>query len=237
MSRSFIAAAIFLVCFSGIALSQKHKCPKSMAACQLEGCSPSDAYDHELDKKKNRSDALNGEIVDIKFQEMTSLVQPSVWATGRDRSTLATTLHGNALREGTAVRVEGYLWAAKREHKESCNCELDGKGLKGERLTDIHMVMTLTPKAKETRSFTAEITPRVRAQRPDPDAWLVSKIRKLKGRYIRVTGFLLLDTGHLNDAEPKRAKSWEVHPVTMLEVCTAKDPAVCKQGTSWQEVK
>jgi hypothetical protein len=91
-------------------------------------------------------------------------------------------------------------------------------------------------------SVTAEITPRVRTD-SHPD-WLFKNVNDLEGEFVRVTGWLLLDTKHIKQLHrlPKeetnkslvRATNWEVHPVTSLEVCQ-KSVTACKTGDGWKD--
>src|SRR2546423_15101384 len=103
-----------------------------------------------------------------------------------------------------------WLWRSKREGAESCNCGLDAAGKKGEKLTDIHMVLTSYQNSKESTSITAEITPRVRSTKPHPVTWTYSRIRKNEKKYVRVTGWLMLDTHHLVAGALVRKTNWEV---------------------------
>lgn len=96
------------------------------------------------------------------------------------------------------------------------------------------MVLTSSMSDPEATSVTAEITPRVRARRPNPVTWTHSRINALRGKFIRVTGFLMLDTQHIG-RPLVRATNWEVHPITKLEVCTLTQ-AQCTAGTGWRNV-
>jgi hypothetical protein len=102
-------------------------------------------------------------VVDMTLDAFRNTTQPDICTAGQDRKEL----RGDR-REGQAVRVMGFLWKAKREGAESCNCKLDANGTAGELITDIHMVLTDKPDDPEATSVTAEVTPRVRAKRPHP---------------------------------------------------------------------
>ena len=121
---------------------------------------------------------------------------------------------------------------------ESCNCELTRRVD-----TDVHLVLTKETDDAEETSVTAEITPRIRAN-GHPD-WLFKNVNDLEGDFIRVTGWLMLDTKHIRQSHLlptetrfnkglKRATNWEVHPVTKLEVCQ-KSVSACKAGQGWEE--
>src|SRR5204863_5644294 len=99
----------------------------------------------------------------------------------------------------------------------------------------------------ETGSVTAEITPRVRQKLGHPD-WVFSNINDFEGQFVRLTGWLMLDTKHIpqdpdtpllpNEHRNKglsRATNWEIHPVTKFEIC--KTTVVqCRQGQGWEAV-
>jgi hypothetical protein len=78
--------------------------------------------------------------------------------------------------------------------------------------------------------------------------WTSQKIAKLSGKFVRLTGLLMLDTAHVHHSKKannddrdhagtplKRATNWEVHPVAKLEVCdsTLKN---CRKGNGWKDV-
>ncbi|HKC65499.1 MAG TPA: hypothetical protein VKB86_17790 [Pyrinomonadaceae bacterium] len=166
----------------------------------------------------------------MTLARVKKIKQPKTWTVNRDRSEPQ-----GPKREGQPVRVMAFLWKAKREHGESCNCGLDKPGKPSELLTDIHMVLNNKMSDSEAISVTAEITPRVRARRPGPQTWTWSNIKAQQGKLIRVTDYLMLDTEHLIHNPLKRATNWEVHPITKLEVCNST-LAKCRQGDSWEDV-
>jgi hypothetical protein len=236
---AFMAAVVLVCLLSTDAAAQKKKkkkiakpCAASLAKCPLEGCGK--GFDPLLNRSKNRSDAPDdGDVTDMSLTQIKALSQklPAGWKEGDERDTFT-----GPDKEGKPVRVMAWLWKSRREHGESCNCGLDAAGAKGEKLTDIHMVLTSYQNSAESSSITAEITPRVRAARPHPITWTYSRIHKNDKKYIRVTGWLTLDTHHLVSTKLVRATNWEVHPITKLEVCTLT-ATKCKTGEGWVEVK
>ena len=210
-------------------------CPASIngiADCPDIGCGENG--DRELNKAKNRVDIPSGPAVKHKtLATMRSLVQPTRWNTGQDRAAIRT-----AGKEGTPVELMGFLLLARRGGAESCNCDLSRTAN-----TDIHLVLVKDTDEAEETSVTAEITPRIRAN-GHPD-WLFKNVNDLEGEFIRVTGWLMLDTKHIRQSHLlptetrfnkglKRSTNWEVHPVTKLEVCE-KSVSVCKAGQGWVE--
>jgi hypothetical protein len=209
-------------------------CPQGMqtiADCPVSGCG--DVADAFLNEAKNRTDnPAAADVQDISVAEMTSLAQPSSWKTGKSR----TTIEGQG-KEGTAVRLVGFLKIVKKEGGETCNCELHSPTL-----TDVHLAIVKKKSDAETKSVTAELTPRVRAA--GHENWVFDNVKPLEGKLVRLTGWLMLDTAHLKRSSSlpgehpmsslKRATNWEVHPVMRLEVCGAT-VTECKAGTGWQD--
>lgn len=210
-------------------------CPSTMggiAACPNEGCGENG--DAELNKAKNRTDTPAAAAV--KHQTlglMRSLSQPARWDTGQNRTSIRTTG-----KEGTPVELMAFILKVKRGSAESCNCELTHSVD-----NDIHLVLVGdTEEDAEETSVTAEITPHIRAN-GHPD-WIFKNVNDLEGEFVKVTGWLMLDTKHIrqthrlpNERTNKglvRATNWEIHPVTKLEVCQ-KSMTVCKSGDGWAD--
>ena len=195
--------------------------------CPLTGCGT--GGDANLNSAKNRADQASSPIAKT-LDQISALQQPAHWTTGADRSSI----RGSG-KEGTAVIVKGFLLKVKAEGKESCNCEL---GRRAD--TDVHFaVVAQLPDAEtptlidqsEMKSVTAEITPRVRGNN---EKWLFKNVNDLEGEYVRLTGWLMLDTKHLPPNRPvKRATNWEIHPITKIEVCT-KSKKACDSGNGWK---
>jgi hypothetical protein len=210
-------------------------CPADISGisdCPDAGCGENG--DTDLNKAKNRTDIPSSAAVKHKtLAAMRALSQPTRWDTGADRASIRTTG-----KEGTPVSLMGYLLLVKPGSGESCNCELSRRVD-----TDVHLVLVGDPEMDgEETSVTAEITPRVRAN-GHPD-WVYKNVKDLEGEFVKVTGWLMLDTKHIrqthrltNERTNKglvRATNWEVHPITKLEVCQ-KSVSTCKSGDGWQE--
>jgi hypothetical protein len=203
----------------------------SIADCPDSGCG--DIGDAFLNLAKNRTDIpAPGDVQDLSITDLASISQPASWKTGTARDSIV-----GPGREGTPVRLVGRLKIVKREHKETCNCELNSVTD-----TDVHLVVVRTLSDPEEKSVTFEITPRVRAA-GHPN-WVFHQVLPLQGKLVQVTGWLMLDTGHLHPSSLlpgehprvslKRLTNWEIHPVTKLEVCHSTITA-CKAGQGWQE--
>jgi hypothetical protein len=209
----------------------------SLDDCPLTGCG--ELGDAALNVSKNRTgdpSAVKGMTLD----EIRRLPQPLHWNTGADRASIQ-----GPGKEGSGVVVMGFLLKARAEGKESCNC-----GLSRRADTDVHLALvSKMPNAKtkeaiaesEKDSVTAEITPRVRGKN---EKWLYRNVNDLEGSYIRLTGYLMLDSKHFPQSQVlqgerlnrnlSRATNWEVHPITKIEVCT-RSREECERGKGWQD--
>lgn len=118
---------------------------------------------------------------------------------------------------GTYIVTEGFLINAIEEGPESCNCGTADAKLKN---GDVHMYLGLTKTAKPRNCIIIEITPAFKKKHPNYENLLTLK------KKIRVTGFLLYDFIHRGDAlmtckgckKVWRNNSWEIHPITKIEV-------------------
>src|SRR5262249_49605609 len=83
------------------------------------------------------------------------------------------------------------------------------------------------------RSVVIEMSPRSR----DPE-WKLSGLQALaKDRaYVRVTGFLMLDTAHIHFQSMPRASAWEIHPIAKFEVCEGTK-SECDAGQNWKALE
>lgn len=200
-----------------------------IADCPLTGCG--ELGDALLNQAKNRTDEPTGSIWHASLNNLRAIPQPAHWDTGSNRSSLQGT-H----QEGTAVVVSGIVLLVKPEGAESCNCELTKRVD-----TDVHIALVSDTEEAESTSVTVEVTPRVRAN--GHEGWLYKNVKDLEGEFIRVTGWLMLDTKHIpqlhrlpgerRDKPLVRATNWEVHPITKIEVCE-QSVSSCKHGHGWQ---
>lgn len=198
--------------FTGAGAALAQACATSLATCPVEGCSTGDPH---LNRQKNRTTEPTT-VVKKTLSQIRALSEPAAWTKGQERSTLAA-------REGMAVVVKGFLRDARRSGKETPNCKLAG-----EDNNDFHLDLVSSRHAIKATAVTAEITPRLR-----PAGWEFEKLDYLGEEkfYVRVTGWLMLDTEHVNNPIV-RATNWEIHPVTKFEVCTLTK-SKCDQGQGW----
>ena len=202
----------------------------SIGVCPNTGCGENG--DALLNQAKNRFDLATGSAT-MTLQQMRALPQPLHWNTGQSRSSIQGTG-----REGSIVTVKGFLLKVKPEGGESCNC-----GLTRRVDTDVHFALVSDIEDAENLSITAEVSPRVRAQ--SHPGWLYKDLKDLESDYVKVKGFLMLDTKHISQGHRlpgeranhglQRATNWEIHPITQLWICT-KSKHACDHGSGWQEV-
>ncbi len=132
-----------------------------------------------------------------------------------------------------AVEVTGYIYDVKVGGKETCNCKTTDPLFRD---THIELTMNDHETGKEKR-FIVEVTPRIRQIFATKGIdWTTEALRgKLKGQMVKVQGWLFYDFSHEtenysddpNDTIGKdnwRATSWEIHPVTSIEIIGETDP-------------
>ncbi|GAC1411592.1 MAG: hypothetical protein NVSMB53_07430 [Gemmatimonadaceae bacterium] len=121
--------------------------------------------------------------------------------------------------EGPPVALQGYLVDVVEEGPESTNCEIDTP-----EWHDWHM--WLVPTASEAaardrkRAVVVEVTPRLRARSPN---WILPSVKALarNGEQVRISGWLMWDPDHPDQVGKTRGTTWEIHPVTRIEVFRA----------------
>jgi uncharacterized protein YgiM (DUF1202 family) len=118
--------------------------------------------------------------------------------------------------EGPPVALEGYLVDAVEEGPESTNCEIDTHAWH-----DWHMWLVPTPTEAASRdrkrAVVVEVTPRVRARLTN---WTLPSVKALarNGEKVRIAGWLMWDPDHPDQVGKTRGTTWEIHPVTRIEV-------------------
>ncbi len=226
MPRAFAIATLFVpflvVAPTAVkAASRKAPCKPTLNDCPAEGCGQN--IDKVLNRLKNRTDMPQGAAVeDWTVTQVIALNEetPEKWKRNSQRGPL------EEIGEGTPVRVKGWLIEAFiTKTPEACNCFLRKK-----EENDIHVNLTARKPGHPEEAMVVEITPRFRKP-----AWTADKLAALVDQdpvYVRVTGWLVLDSMHV--ANTPHATAWEVHPVTGFEVCQ-KTKQECDQnaGGAW----
>ena len=191
-------------------------CATSIANCPADGCGGAPYRDQIQNRLKNRIDVPTLPLA-RSIGQISALPEPDFWAPNQQRSIEVTKL------EKTAVIVKAYLLDARRAGIETANCLLKGE-------TNDDWMLSLAPSRNTPKAawVTAEVTPRIRKEK---EGWDFEKLRYLSqtGGYVRLTGWLLLDTTHINRPVVRRT-NWEIHPVTEIEVCSAPSGSCFKGG-------
>ena len=130
-----------------------------------------------------------------------------------------------------AVEITGYVAEVKSGGPETCNCKADDEDDEDTHIELVENAMHFTRNQK----VIIEVTPRMRKLMAAKGIdWSTETLRyKYLGRRVKVQGWLLFDFEHERSAEntnpgnPRnwRATSWEVHPITSIEVTTRQEQA------------
>jgi hypothetical protein len=221
MKRIFLALLLGALFTSAVDAKQtRSTTTKSIKDCPDQG----NGGDPNLNKRKNiRSDNRRATLRTIPW--MKALADPKNFVKGGSRAELT------RLGEGKKITVVAYALVARPEGGETCNC-----GLTAPKDTDNHIVLvdpTLSKpklnKVVESKSETAEFTPRVRLDHPNfTRAKLQPLIAKRGRQLVRVTGLLMFDSEHFLGHHLVRQNNWEIHPVLKMEYCTA---ATCSDSS------
>jgi len=132
----------------------------------------------------------------------------------------------NRFQSSGGATVTGYVIDVKVGGNETCNCHEQAPVDR-----DTHVELALSPNAPSIQRVIVEVTPRLRARmRQGGIDWTTEGLqRTILKHWVRVTGWLMFDTMHVNEAENTnpgdpvdwRATCWELHPVTGIAPTTA----------------
>jgi len=196
----------------------------SIGNCPTAGC----GGDPRLNRAKNRTDlAQDNSPQPMTFHQIVhredqaqEAINESDWKRGHPRTIF------EALGEGRAVVLKGFLIEADDSGIEACNCYISGRSN-----NDFHLDLVAHADHEDDRAIVVEMTPRLR-----PAGWRLADLQQFAAqkKYVRVTGWLMYDTMHPGSSS-HRATAWEVHPVTKFEVCTGSK-ASCDQGNNWRDL-
>jgi hypothetical protein len=201
--------------------------------CGIDGDSPDSQPNHQAQNAVKNNLCATGVPAAETFADLADL-QSKVDAKGvqYDRTNLPDRAAFKDLGEGKFVRIVAYVKSAtysnaKRRKDgtagESVNCDRPGNTN-----NDIHVVLLEARGKPECSSVTAEVIPHQR-----PAAWTPAAITASK-KPLRITSQLFFDASHhpCKDGGPSpdgpaRVSEWEIHPVYLLETCTAASAAQC----------
>lgn len=190
---------------NAVEAAKKPPCKPTLASCPVDGC-PASKGDKKLNTKKNRVDSpAAAEIEDWSVSQVIGLNDetPEKWKKNSQRTPL------EEIGEGTAVRVKGWLIDAYvTKTPEDTNCFLGAKDD-----NDIHMNLGSKKTATSHDAMVVEMTPRFRKA-----GWTVDKLAGLVDDedhgpyYVRVTGWLMLDSMHVANTTHASPASSYVRP-------------------------
>ncbi|MCX6232926.1 MAG: hypothetical protein NTZ33_15460 [Bacteroidetes bacterium] len=134
--------------------------------------------------------------------------------------------------QAKAVEVTGYVYDVKVGGIETCNCKTSDPLFR-----DTHIELTLNDQdTGPEKRFIVEVTPRIRKKLADQGVdWTTEALKgKMKGHMVKIQGWLFYDFSHETENfadDPKdnigrtnwRATSWEIHPITNLEILDEKE--------------
>jgi hypothetical protein len=199
-------------------------CRSSLIDCPAEGCGGGDQL---LNAKKNRLDPPQGTLQIMVFADFLHLEEerPDHWDENQPRD------EAEQLGEDTPVVLAGFMIDAHPGSPETCNCKLSG-----EENNDYHINLVERESDRLRDSIVVEMTPKMRAKIPE---WRLTTLTNLlnspKPPLVRVSGYLLFDSEHVNRSGGERATIWEIHPVTKFETCPGGGCDV-SSDVGWQDL-
>lgn len=174
--------------------------------CDLDGTATS-AKGKTLNEKKNRYEPPKAADIDGNVN-LAAILAPGDDVDRFDESKGAT--------------LTGFVVDVKKGGIEDCNCKAT-KPID----CDTHIELALAEGAPTTQRVIVEVTPRLRAMMGN--GWTTEALADpstgIKGKWIEVSGWLLFDVMHVNEAENTnpggahnwRATCWEIHPITNIK--------------------
>jgi hypothetical protein len=181
--------------------------------CDLDGTATSDKG-KKLNEKKNRYASPTAADFDANVN-LAAMLAP-----GDDV---------DRFDDSKGAAISGFVVDVKKGGIEDCNCKAT-KPID----CDTHIELALAEDAPTTQRVIVEVTPRLRAMMGND--WTTEALADpdtgIKGKWIEVSGWLLFDVMHVNEAENTnpgddrnwRATCWEIHPITNLKKLPAAPP-------------
>jgi len=173
-----------------------------------QGCPPQgDGGDTALNLLKNRIDtaawqpATLPSLLSLTWPRAVEKARRSDWAPA-DAATVARP-------EGRPVVAEGDILLVRHEGPESPNCHDATQ-------RDYHVWLGASATTSRAHALIVELAPRVVALHP---GWgTEAALLGLKGRHVRIAGWLMFDQEHPEQVGRTRGSLWEIHPVMRLAV-------------------
>lgn len=203
--------------FPDEAAARPDTAPKADALedCPLGG----DGGDHQLNEMKNRTHSGNWK--DVTVEDLLDMAWPEGIENRRRANWPSEAIKEvRANEKNGAIRMLGWLAAAKKMREESCNCH-------SPTAVDYHLwlVDDVTKANKEGRreSIVVETTPRVSSQHDG--GWDLKRIRSVVENFTPVwlSGWLLFDQEHPEQLDKTRGTLWEMHPIIEFEIMQGEE--------------
>lgn len=164
-------------------------------------CPPEGDATHEKEKQLNRLKNRSVEFMDgANVLPLEDLLAP-----GNDTARFTSEQY---------VTVSGYVVYYAPGDAESCNCHSDDK-----KNHDVHIYIGKKKNSKKKDCIIVDITPPYKSSHS-------IDLKKLKGKKVSVTGYLMFDFEHKGNAANTcmkctriwRRTAWEIHPVVKIEL-------------------
>jgi hypothetical protein len=221
----------------------------SLAHCEPVGCAIEDTPEAEANKVKNTlpsAQAAPKFVALDDFERLQAKIKSPQGLAVSDRKIFhdikisrpreGGTIETIAFSEGDLVEVMGYIVGTPHARRfDPANCLLIGRDNNGYRI-DIARL----PGDTEYDSILVEMIPRGRNT-----WWTLGRLQRIRheGLRVHVVGKLFYDNKHLVNSdpdeaivgEPKRMSLWEIHPVSIFELCPKAKHDACKEvrGKDW----
>lgn len=124
----------------------------------------------------------------------------------------------NLYKETDAITLTGVVITVGSGGSESASCHTSDEALR-----DTHIHISLG--SKRPHIFVTEVTGRWREAQGE--AWSQANLKKLIGKQVEITGWMMLDIEHISQSEDThspgdkknwRQTAWEIHPITNIVV-------------------
>jgi len=174
----------------------------------------------------NKNCPLTGQATDAQTKKLNWLMNRASLPTDREidkeislESLLNSKDSAGLFSDRYAATVEGFVYSFEEGKAASCNCFSNDK-----MNWDYILYLSKDGKAKELSDCAlVSITPASRRLHPN---WTPEYLKSLKGKQIKVTGWMLYNfpetrlsyESHPNALKLERHTAWEIHPVTDMKI-------------------
>lgn len=186
--------------------------PVLSAPCPPEG----DGGDALANRQKNR-DAVPASIAELEIDQFLQSFTPDLKAPATRQQFSPENKSDIEAREQQGVALLGYLLLTRQSGAESANCH-DRKRRSLELwIGKLPEHTRARSKAASAQAVVATVTP---TGQDTHSNWRLANLRKLarQGAKVRISGWVFYDAEHPELLGKTRVTSWQIHPVTRIEV-------------------